>query len=139
MNDLIIVVRNYGDKEAKTSTDSSGTTAEYTVWYATFEVSTLTELKKVECDKLKAELEKHLELGEGRWASKSDYPKHTEYLKRRISILENTDTTCGKVSSMFDDMCCVPIPDGVDIDEFKASLKSVWNVGYKRGWYEGTR
>lgn len=138
MNDAIIVVRNYGEKETKTTSDSSGT-FEYTVWYVTYEVSTLAQLKKDECDKIKEELKKHIELGEKRWASPSDYPKHTEYLKRRISILENADTTCEKVSSLFDDMCCVPIPDGVDIDEFKASLKSVWNVGYNRGWYEASR
>ena len=138
MSDAIIVVRNYGEKETKTSSDSSGT-FEYTAWYVTFEVSTLTELKKEECDKIKAELKKHIELGEKRWASPSDYPKHTEYLKRRISILENADTTCDKVSSLFDDICCVPIPEGADIDEFKTSLKNVWNVGYNRGWYEGTR
>ena len=136
MTDTIIIVRNYGRKEIRNA-GPEFKNPEYTVWHVTYETSTLDELKKEECSKLKEELKKHIEAGEERWAFKLDYTKHKEYLERRIAILEKKDATCAEVSSTLVEACCVPVPEGMDTDEFKAILERVWHVGYSRGYDEG--
>lgn len=136
MTDLIIVIRNYGKEEIKNGGPEFNN-AEYRVWHETFEVSSLSKLKAEELSKRKEELKMHIERGETRWAFKLDYVHHKERLERIIAMLEKKNAALADVSGSLDDGCCVPVPEGMDAEEFKAMLKRVWNCGYSRGYDEG--
>jgi hypothetical protein len=132
----IIVIRNYGKEETKNAGPEFGN-SEYRVWHETFEPSSLNKLREEELSKRKEELKSHVERGEARWAFKLDYIHHKERLERIIAMLENENSTCGDVSGSLDEGCCVPVPEGMDVEEFKVILKRVWNTGYCRGYDEG--